>query len=141
MRHKVEEKLNKFEALKPTDFHQEIRFIHEQVDSRDLEDKIFETISLIKPSNFIKKIRSISMKNKYRKYSSFDFFNPNIYFNILTNLKIKEDYLLDYVYLGGESGGHPEFYFRKKIDKPFILVAFSKVILMKWFQKLFKNNH
>jgi len=28
----------------------------------------------------------------------------------------------------------------KEIDKPFILVAFSKVILMKWFQKLFKDN-
>ena len=28
----------------------------------------------------------------------------------------------------------------KEIDKPFILVAFSKVILMKWFQKLFKEH-
>ena len=28
----------------------------------------------------------------------------------------------------------------KELDKPFILVAFSKVILMKWFQKLFKND-
>ena len=28
----------------------------------------------------------------------------------------------------------------KEIDKPFILVAFSKVILMKWFQKLFKDH-
>ena len=28
----------------------------------------------------------------------------------------------------------------KDLDKPFILVAFSKVILMKWFQKLFKDN-
>jgi hypothetical protein len=27
----------------------------------------------------------------------------------------------------------------KELDKPFILVAFSKVILMKWFQKLFKD--
>ena len=27
----------------------------------------------------------------------------------------------------------------KEIDKPFILVAFSKVILLKWFQKLFKD--
>ena len=28
----------------------------------------------------------------------------------------------------------------KKIDKPFILIAFSRVLLMKWFQKLFKDN-
>ena len=28
----------------------------------------------------------------------------------------------------------------KEIDKPFILVAFSKVILLKWFQKLFKDH-
>ncbi len=28
----------------------------------------------------------------------------------------------------------------KELEKPFILVAFSKVILMKWFQKLFKND-
>ncbi len=28
----------------------------------------------------------------------------------------------------------------KELDKPFILVAFSKVILMKWFQKLFKDH-
>jgi len=28
----------------------------------------------------------------------------------------------------------------KEIDKPFIMVAFSKVILMKWFQKLFKDD-
>ena len=28
----------------------------------------------------------------------------------------------------------------KEIDKPFILIAFSKVILMKWFQKLFKEH-
>ena len=28
----------------------------------------------------------------------------------------------------------------KELDKPFILVAFSKVILMKWFQRLFKDH-
>tara|TARA_R110000823_G_scaffold45957_3_gene118274 strand:+ start:393 stop:881 length:489 start_codon:yes stop_codon:yes gene_type:complete len=28
----------------------------------------------------------------------------------------------------------------KQLDKPFILIAFSKVILMKWFQKLFKEH-
>jgi len=28
----------------------------------------------------------------------------------------------------------------KELDKPFILVAFSKVILMKWFQRLFKEH-
>ena len=28
----------------------------------------------------------------------------------------------------------------KKREKPFILVAFSKVILMKWFQRLFKEH-
>jgi len=28
----------------------------------------------------------------------------------------------------------------KEIDKPFILIAFSKVILMKWFQRLFKDD-
>ena len=28
----------------------------------------------------------------------------------------------------------------KELEKPFILVAFSKVILMKWFQKLFKDH-
>ena len=28
----------------------------------------------------------------------------------------------------------------KELDKPFILIAFSKVILMKWFQKLFKDH-
>ena len=28
----------------------------------------------------------------------------------------------------------------KELDKPFILVAFSKVMLMKWFQRLFKDN-
>ena len=28
----------------------------------------------------------------------------------------------------------------KELDKPFILVAFSKVMLMKWFQKLFKEH-
>jgi hypothetical protein len=28
----------------------------------------------------------------------------------------------------------------KELDKPFILVAFSKVILLKWFQRLFKND-
>ena len=28
----------------------------------------------------------------------------------------------------------------KEIDKPFIIIAFSKVILMKWFQKLFKDH-
>ena len=28
----------------------------------------------------------------------------------------------------------------KQLDKPFIIIAFSKVILMKWFQKLFKED-
>lgn len=28
----------------------------------------------------------------------------------------------------------------RELDKPFILVAFSKVMLMKWFQKLFKDH-
>tara|TARA_R110000824_G_scaffold170888_2_gene348356 strand:+ start:285 stop:761 length:477 start_codon:yes stop_codon:yes gene_type:complete len=28
----------------------------------------------------------------------------------------------------------------KQLEKPFILVAFSKVILLKWFQKLFKEH-
>jgi len=28
----------------------------------------------------------------------------------------------------------------KEIDKPFILISFSKVILMKWFQRLFKDD-
>ena len=28
----------------------------------------------------------------------------------------------------------------KELDKPFILVAFSRVILMKWFQRLFKDH-
>ena len=28
----------------------------------------------------------------------------------------------------------------KELDKPFILVSFSKVILMKWFQRLFKDH-
>jgi len=28
----------------------------------------------------------------------------------------------------------------KEIDKPFIIIAFSKVILYKWFQRLFKND-
>ena len=28
----------------------------------------------------------------------------------------------------------------KELDKPFILVAFSKVLLMKWFQRLFKEH-
>ena len=28
----------------------------------------------------------------------------------------------------------------KELDKPFILIAFSKVMLMKWFQKLFKDD-
>tara|TARA_R100000951_G_scaffold69932_1_gene58863 strand:- start:1367 stop:1843 length:477 start_codon:yes stop_codon:yes gene_type:complete len=28
----------------------------------------------------------------------------------------------------------------KQLDKPFILVAFSKVMLMKWFQRLFKDD-
>tara|TARA_R110001599_G_scaffold157995_1_gene344440 strand:- start:704 stop:1180 length:477 start_codon:yes stop_codon:yes gene_type:complete len=28
----------------------------------------------------------------------------------------------------------------KELDKPFIIIAFSKVILMKWFQKLFKDD-
>jgi hypothetical protein len=28
----------------------------------------------------------------------------------------------------------------KELDKPFILIAFSKVILLKWFQKLFKDH-
>ena len=28
----------------------------------------------------------------------------------------------------------------KELDKPFILIAFSKVLLMKWFQRLFKND-
>lgn len=28
----------------------------------------------------------------------------------------------------------------KELDKPFILVAFSKVLLMKWFQRLFKDD-
>lgn len=28
----------------------------------------------------------------------------------------------------------------KLLDRPFILVAFSKVILMKWFQRLFKDH-
>jgi hypothetical protein len=28
----------------------------------------------------------------------------------------------------------------KELDKPFIIVAFSKVILMKWFQRMFKDD-
>jgi hypothetical protein len=28
----------------------------------------------------------------------------------------------------------------KELDKPFIIIAFSKVLLMKWFQKLFKDD-
>ena len=28
----------------------------------------------------------------------------------------------------------------KELDKPFIIIGFSKVILLKWFQQLFKDN-
>jgi len=28
----------------------------------------------------------------------------------------------------------------KELDKPFILIGFSKIVLMKWFQKLFKDD-
>ena len=28
----------------------------------------------------------------------------------------------------------------KELDKPFIIIAFSKVLLMKWFQRLFKDH-
>ena len=28
----------------------------------------------------------------------------------------------------------------KELDKPFIIIAFSKVILMKWFQRMFKDH-
>ena len=28
----------------------------------------------------------------------------------------------------------------KELDKPFVLVAMSKVILMKWFQRMFKDH-
>ena len=28
----------------------------------------------------------------------------------------------------------------KELDKPFILISFSKVFLLKWFQRLFKDN-
>jgi len=28
----------------------------------------------------------------------------------------------------------------KELDKPFIMIAFSKVLLMKWFQRLFKDH-
>jgi hypothetical protein len=28
----------------------------------------------------------------------------------------------------------------KELDKPFIIIAFSKVILLKWFQRLFKDD-
>ncbi len=28
----------------------------------------------------------------------------------------------------------------KELDKPFIIIGFSRVILMKWFQKLFKDD-
>ena len=28
----------------------------------------------------------------------------------------------------------------KELDKPFILIAFSRVLLMKWFQRLFKDD-
>lgn len=28
----------------------------------------------------------------------------------------------------------------KELDKPFIIISFSKVILLKWFQKLFKDD-
>ena len=28
----------------------------------------------------------------------------------------------------------------KELDKPFIIIGFSKIILMKWFQKLFKED-
>ena len=28
----------------------------------------------------------------------------------------------------------------KELDKPFIIIGFSKVLLLKWFQQLFKNN-
>ena len=28
----------------------------------------------------------------------------------------------------------------KELDKPFILIGFSKIMLMKWFQKLFKDD-
>tara|TARA_Y100000592_G_scaffold45510_1_gene72194 strand:- start:1566 stop:2039 length:474 start_codon:yes stop_codon:yes gene_type:complete len=28
----------------------------------------------------------------------------------------------------------------KELDKPFIIIAFSKVMLMKWFQRLFKDH-
>jgi len=28
----------------------------------------------------------------------------------------------------------------KELDKPFIIIGFSKVILLKWFQKLFKDH-
>lgn len=28
----------------------------------------------------------------------------------------------------------------KKLDKPFIIICFSKILLLKWFQKLFKDH-
>jgi hypothetical protein len=46
-------------------------------------------------------------------------FDPNTYFNVLTHLKVKDGYMLDYVYQLDSSGGNPCLYARPKDARPF----------------------
>lgn len=46
-------------------------------------------------------------------------FDPNQYFQILTNIKLQSDYKLDYVYFSDDLGGKPLIYARKSSEMPF----------------------
>ena len=55
-------------------------------------------------------------ENPFRQATDFD---PNMYFQVLTHLKVVEGYTLDYVYFNDELGGLPLVYARKSSDSPF----------------------
>jgi len=60
-------------------------------------------------------------KSKFQnnQYRALDFYDPNKLIDILPNVKLKDNYILDYVYVYNESGGHPKLYIRKIEDEPF----------------------
>jgi len=56
----------------------------------------------------------------YNCNRTFEEFDVNEYFTILTNISVKEGYTLDYVYCFDNSAGYPTFYIRKLSQKPYL---------------------
>ena len=94
----------------------------EKLNIQDFNNNLFSKIKAI--------LYSFLEKNNTK---SLDLFDPNILISKLPNLKLKEGFILDYVYITGNSFGYPLFYVREENSKPFIKI--------KDYKSWIKNNN